>query len=96
MGGVSICMRERDDVIQIWNTQSDLAAEASVIDKVKTLLPNVHFLAEFYKGKSSPPVLRRCDNDAIRNNSERIDVMIILYCRIGFVRNTYCICYALF
>lgn len=43
-------MRERDDVIQIWNTQSDLAAEAKVIEKVKILLPDVHFLAEFYKG----------------------------------------------
>jgi hypothetical protein len=47
---LSISVRERDDIIQIWNTQALLQEEATVIDKVKELLPDINFPAIFYKG----------------------------------------------
>lgn len=50
MSGLSISLRERDDVIQIWNTQSSLADQARILHRIHELLPNVKFLAEFYKG----------------------------------------------
>lgn len=50
IGGVSISVRDRDDVIQIWNTQSTLSSQASVVKKIKELLPQVEFLTTFYKG----------------------------------------------
>ena len=50
IGGLSVSIRDRDDVIQIWNVQAGLANEATVIAKVKELVPNVVFYAVFYKG----------------------------------------------
>ncbi|VDI26820.1 eukaryotic translation initiation factor 4E type 3-like [Mytilus galloprovincialis] len=49
ISGMSISVRERDDILQIWNTQALLHEQATVIDKVKELLPDVHFPAIFYK-----------------------------------------------
>jgi len=49
VGGLSVSIREREDLVQIWNTRSDLAEEATVINKVKSLLPNTTFSAIFYK-----------------------------------------------
>lgn len=60
-------MRERDDVIQIWNTRSDLADRATVIDKIKILLPQVTFLAEFYKGLFSFTI-----EDALSQNKKKL------------------------
>ena len=39
------------DLIQIWNANSQHAEKATVIQKVKKLVPHVQFLAVFYKGK---------------------------------------------
>lgn len=50
IGGVSISVRDRDDVIQIWNTQAHLAERATVIKDIQQLLPHVTFLTTFYKG----------------------------------------------
>jgi hypothetical protein len=50
---LSISVRERDDIIQIWNTQALLQEEATVIDKVKELLPDINFPAIFYVVTSS-------------------------------------------
>ena len=50
MGGISISIRERDDLIEIWNARSDLHEQSTVIEKVKDLLPEVNFFAIFYKG----------------------------------------------
>ena len=47
--GLSISPREKDDLIQIWNIQSEAAEQAKVLDKVHELLPDVKFPAEFYK-----------------------------------------------
>ncbi|ESP01001.1 hypothetical protein LOTGIDRAFT_140053 [Lottia gigantea] len=54
--GISVSLRDRDDIIQIWNSQAVLAEQATVVSKVKSLLPDVTFTAVFYKGKSYLPV----------------------------------------
>ncbi len=41
------------DIIQIWNTRAEGDVD-KIRDKVVALLPNVTFLATFYKGKSTP------------------------------------------
>lgn len=51
VGGISISIRERDDLIEIWNARSDFHEQSTVVDKVKELLPEVNFSAIFYKGK---------------------------------------------
>ena len=52
MGGISVSVRERDDVLTIWNTRSDLAEQSKIIEKIQELVPTVTFTANFYKGKS--------------------------------------------
>ena len=44
--------REREDLVQIWNSNSQHADKATIIQKVKKLVPHVQFLAVFYKGIS--------------------------------------------
>ena len=49
--GISVSIREREDLIQIWNSNSIEADRATVIEKIKNeLLPEVQFSAVFYKG----------------------------------------------
>ena len=50
--GLSISPREKDDLIQIWNIQSEAAEEDRVLSKIHELLPDVKFPAEFYKRKT--------------------------------------------
>ena len=50
MSGVSVSIRERDDIVQLWNTDASLADQSSIVEKVKQLVPNVAFSAIFYKG----------------------------------------------
>jgi len=47
--GLSVSPRDRDDIIQIWNFDAKLAVNDSVLSKVHSLVPEVQFLAEFYK-----------------------------------------------
>lgn len=48
--GISVSIREREDLIQIWNSNSIEADRATVIEKIKNeLLPEVQFSAVFYK-----------------------------------------------
>jgi len=47
--GISVSVREREDLIQIWNGDSQHADKATIIQKVKKLVPHVQFLAVFYK-----------------------------------------------
>ena len=45
-------IRERDDLIQIWNTNAARHGEARVIEKIKSLLPSrIKLNAIFYKRK---------------------------------------------
>lgn len=36
---------------QIWNINAALQSKATVLKKVHSLLPDINFLGEFYKGK---------------------------------------------
>jgi len=49
VSGLSVSVRDRDDILQIWNTDSALAEKSTIVTKVKELLPSVNFSAIFYK-----------------------------------------------
>ena len=51
VGGLSVSIRDRDDIIQIWNTDKEKEQESTIIPKIKELLPDITFSAIFYKGK---------------------------------------------
>lgn len=47
--GISVSVRERDDTLQIWNIDATLADKATVLPKVRCLIPDVSFPTQFYK-----------------------------------------------
>ena len=49
--GVSISVREKDDLLQIWNGDCTLSNQASVLEKVFSLMPHIRFNSSFYKCK---------------------------------------------
>lgn len=47
--GVTIAVRDRDDLIQIWNRESSLAEDQEIIKVIQSLVPDVQFITSFYK-----------------------------------------------
>jgi len=47
--GLSVSPRDRDDIIQVWNYKANLAISGTLLEKIHSLVPEVQFLAEFYK-----------------------------------------------
>ncbi|CAL4139126.1 unnamed protein product, partial [Meganyctiphanes norvegica] len=47
--GITVSIRERDDLLQIWNGNCQLTEQATVMKKLHSLVPDVMFTAEFYK-----------------------------------------------
>ncbi|XP_037582539.1 eukaryotic translation initiation factor 4E type 3 [Dermacentor silvarum] len=52
--GVSVCVREKDDIVQLWNADARLSEGATVLARVHALLPQgVNPIGEFYKPHQS-------------------------------------------
>lgn len=47
--GITVSIRERDDLLQIWNGNCQLTEQATVMTKLHSLVPDIMFTAEFYK-----------------------------------------------
>merc|ERR1712142_19893 len=47
--GITVSIRESDDLLQIWNGNCELTEQATVMKKLHSLVPDVMFTAEFYK-----------------------------------------------
>jgi len=49
ISGMSVSIRDRDDIVQLWTVDASLAEKSTIEEKVKSLLPRVTFGACFYK-----------------------------------------------
>jgi len=49
--GITVSVREREDLIMIWNMDASLAKTARVFECIRLMLPDIFFMGEFYKRK---------------------------------------------
>jgi len=72
IAGLSVSPRPRDDLIQIWNYDAQLAQTDHVLEKVHSLVPGVTFLAEFYKPHQTHSAYEGKRDDGYENTSFNI------------------------
>ena len=49
--GLSVGIRDKEDVIQIWHLDHRFEKQATIVEKIQELVPNVKFSVTFYKRK---------------------------------------------
>ncbi|XP_063235203.1 eukaryotic translation initiation factor 4E type 3-like [Bacillus rossius redtenbacheri] len=47
--GVSVTVREKDDLVQVWNKLAKMADDATILAAIQRLLPDVSFPSQYYK-----------------------------------------------
>lgn len=48
--GLTVSIRQADDIIRLWNTNAELKA-ASLLTRLKQIVPQADIRAPFYKGR---------------------------------------------